>query len=442
LRTVFAAASLSRRALIQFGAASAAGAAATALAACGATTGGKADNASSAALTPAKLTYLHQWSPTQGHGPITDTLVARWNQENPTIQLEGIFTSDYYVKLAAVLAGGDFPDLITYNLAFLPLLVKKGVVVPAETLSKGTYRLNTGDLVPAAKEMATFEGKLAVAPYVLNSSGLALNASLYKQKGLDPAKPPTTWDELLDQSKRLTGRDGDKEIWGTVFPKGTADPISPLIAFIWQNGGELVDEKKKVAIWNSPEGVEALQYQVDLVQRHRVAPYPNPANGEMGNVGIWHIPPGNVSALELRVKGAFQWTTAELPKGKRQATTVGGHSLAVLKTNKAQEQAWRFVHWYTTPAVNAEYLVATTTLPPWRASEQHALWQKYTKDEPRIQPFTKMLSYARATPKFTRWEETITILGQARDDAATQVKTAREALDFAARQADPLLAEG
>lgn len=391
---------------------------------------------------PVQLTYLHQWSPTQGHGPITDTLVARFTEQHPTIRVEGTFTAQYYEKLAAVLAGGDFPDVVTYNLAFLPLLVKRGVVVPAETLAKGNYRLNTNDLVAAAREMATFEGKLTTTPYVLNSSGMALNTSLYRKMGLDPSKPPATWNELLEQARRLTGRDGEKEVWGTVFPRGTADPISPLVAFIWQNGGDLVDMKQRVAAWTSPAAIEALQFQVDLVHRHRVAAFPQPANGIQGNVGIWHIPPGGVSGHQIQIKDAFEWSTAELPRGKQQATTVGGHSLAVLKTNKHHDQVWRFIHWYVTPAVNAEYLVATTTLPPWRASEQHTLWQSYVKQEPRIQPFVRMLSYARPTPKLTRWEEIIALLQQARDAAAQQEKTPKEALEDAARAAAPLIQEG
>jgi ABC-type glycerol-3-phosphate transport system substrate-binding protein len=262
---------------------------------------------------------------------------------------------------------------------------------------------------------------------------------------MDPNKPPATWDEYLDHAKRLTGREGDREIWGSTFPRGTADPISPLVAFIWQNGGDLVDMKAKKAVWTSAPAVDALQWQVDLIHKHRVAPYPNPANGEMGNVAIWHIPPGNVSALELRIRGAFPWTTAEMSRGKQQATTVGGHSLAVLKTNKGaavHDRVWRFVHWFTTPAVNAEYLAATTTLPPWKASEQHANWQKYVKEEPRIAPFTRMLSYARPLPKLTRWEEIIKLLETARNNAAEQKQTPKEALEAAAREADPLIQEG
>ena len=411
------------------------------LAACGA--GGASDPAPSANEPPVQLTYVHEWSPTQGHGPITDTLAARFGEQNPNTKVQSTYVQEYFVKLAAMIAGGDYPDIATYNLARVAAFVKKSVVVPAETLSQGNFRLTLNDLNPGAREMATFDGKLTVTPYVLNSSGLAINASLYQQKGLDPSKPPATWNDLVEQARRLTGMDSaGKETWGTVFPTGTADPISPLLAFIWQNGGELVDMKNRTALWTSQAAVEALQFQLDLVHRHRVANYPAPANGEMGTVGIWHAPPGQVSAYLIRVKDAFVWDMAELPRGKKQATTVGGHSLSVLKTNKHHDRAWRFVHWFTTPAVNAEYLVATTTLPPWRASEQHAVWQKYTKEEPRIQPFARMLSYAQPTPKLARWEEIITILQQARNAAAEQKKTARQALEDAAREAEPLIKEG
>ena len=47
--------------------------------------------------------------------------------------------------------------------------------------------------------------------------------------------------------------------------------------------------------------------------------------------------------LQLTVKDAFEWTTAEL-RGKQPATTVGGHSLAVLKTRR-QHRRRRSHYW-------------------------------------------------------------------------------------------------
>src|SRR5438105_1372774 len=64
-----------------------------------------------------KLTYMHEWSQTQGHGPITDQLAARFREQEPKIQVEPVYTAQYYEKLKAIIAGGDWPDVVTYNLA-------------------------------------------------------------------------------------------------------------------------------------------------------------------------------------------------------------------------------------------------------------------------------------------------------------------------------------
>jgi multiple sugar transport system substrate-binding protein len=131
-----------------------------------------------------------------------------------------------------------------------------------------------------------------------------------------------------------------------------------------------------------------------------------------------------------------------IPKGKQAATTIGGHSLSVLKTNKYHDQAWRFIQWWVQPPQNAEYLVASTTLPPWKATEKEAAWQKYLRDEPRFKPFVDMLAYARPTPKLVAWQEITDILAAARDDAGAQKKTPKDALDDAARAALPLIQQG
>lgn len=124
---------------------------------------------------PVKLTYLHQWSPQQGHGPITDKLAARFRQQHPSIDIQPVYAANYYQKLTTVLAGGDWPDVVTYNLAFLPELVATKAVTPAEDLAKGQYRYDKNDLVTGATEQATFNGKLTAMPYCLNNSGLAYN---------------------------------------------------------------------------------------------------------------------------------------------------------------------------------------------------------------------------------------------------------------------------
>jgi ABC-type glycerol-3-phosphate transport system substrate-binding protein len=95
----------------------------TAAAAACSTPGAATQEASAPArLLPAKLTYLHQWSQNQGHGPKTDELAARFSAQFAPIEVESVYTTDYLAKLAAMITSGDMPDVATYNLAFLPRL--------------------------------------------------------------------------------------------------------------------------------------------------------------------------------------------------------------------------------------------------------------------------------------------------------------------------------
>lgn len=398
---------------------------------------------SPAAERTVQLTYLHQWSQQQGHGPATNQAVARFQEQTPTIRVESVFTSNYYEKITAILAAGDLPDVITYNLAFLPQLVRRQVAISPETLAKGSHRIDKPDMVPAAREMATFDGRLMAMPYVLNNTGMAYNQTLFRQQGLAAGRPPATWNEWVELGRRLTGGSGDSELWGCLFPRGTADPISPLLCLLWQHGGEVVEMNRRIATWNSQAGVDGLQFMVDLIQRHRIAPLQAPGSPErQGKIGLWLIPPGNVSVLQMAIRDQFEWATAAIPRAKLHVSSMGGHSLVVLKTNRHHEQAWRFIHWFTQPEHVAAYDAATTTLPPWRSAERQPAWQRHVREQPRIKPFVEMLAYGRPTPQLSTWQDITDVLVEAREAAAAQKLTPKQALDEAARIAEPLIKDG
>ena len=147
--------------------------------------------AGSAGERTVKLTYVHQWNQNQGHGPATEQLVARFREQVPTIQVEAVFTAEYYPKLTAILAAGDFPDVVTSNVEYLLSIARKQALVSPETLARAPHGVNRNDLVPVSREMVTFDGKMAGMPYILSNLGLAYNQTLFRQRGLDPSKPVT-----------------------------------------------------------------------------------------------------------------------------------------------------------------------------------------------------------------------------------------------------------
>jgi ABC-type glycerol-3-phosphate transport system substrate-binding protein len=319
-----------------------------------------------------QLTYLHTWTPQQGHGPATDRLVARFREQFPTIQVEasgGQGGDVYYQKLTALLAGGDLPDVVSSKVEYLPFMVSRQVVVSPETLAKGQLRIDKNDLVPVSREFATFDGKLMAAPYILSSQGIVFNQTLFRQAGLDPDKPPTTWAEVVETGKRLSGGSGETETWGMQLPRQVQAQV-PYICLLWQNGGEPLDLAKRVVTWNTPAGVEALEYWVDLVHKHRVGALQQPANPfRLGRAGLWQLPVGSVSIVQGDVGSQFQWSTAQVWRGRQAASLVGGHTLSVMKAGKHHEHAWRFAHWFTAPQQIVEFNAASVTLPPWKSAQ-------------------------------------------------------------------------
>jgi multiple sugar transport system substrate-binding protein len=90
------------------------------------------------------------------------------------------------------------------------------------------------------------------------------------------SRPPKDWDELVDFAKKLTvDKDGDGNIdqWGYAY---SASPTGETLletfgSFLNVAGGKMWNADGSPA-FNSPEGLAALQFMVDLVHKHKVAP--------------------------------------------------------------------------------------------------------------------------------------------------------------------------
>lgn len=386
-----------------------------------------------------QLTYVHGWMQSQGHGPATTELTQRFRHEFPTTQVTEVYTADHIAKLTVMLAAGDVPDIVSYPVDFLGFLFRRGVAASPETLAKGQYRIDKNDLIPVSRAFATFDGKLMAMPYLLADFGLAYNQTLFAQKGLDPNRPPATWDELVDLGRRLTsapGGNADDQTFGLEWFASWA----PFVCLVWEHGGETLDVQRRVPTWNGPAGVEALQFLVDLVQKHRIAsltPPPNPAFS--GRAGMWFTHVGGLSSALRAIGSQFEWGATALPRGRQRVTGVGGHAMLVLKANRHEERAWRYVHWFSAPRNVVEFNAASTTMPPWRSAQQQPTWQRFTREQPRIKPFVDMLEYGRPWPPVGADLQIQTALTGAVASAATLQQAPKQALDEAARVAAPVI---
>ena len=92
------------------------------------------------------------------------------------------------------------------------------------------------------------DGKYYGVPTAVRSLALFYNKKLFEQAGLDPAKPPTTWEQFRADADRLTNVDPSGKItqMGILPTFGGSDFVGTwLPVYMAAFGGRLIDASGK-----------------------------------------------------------------------------------------------------------------------------------------------------------------------------------------------------
>ena len=129
-------------------------------------------------------------------------MVDLWNSGHDNkITLTAIPDNQLVTKLATSVRAGDAPDLISFDLIYMPDFMKAGF------LTDVTDQLNAdphyASHVQAYKDIASYEGKTYGVGFTPDVSVLAWNKDLFTAAGLDPEKPPTNIGEIVDYARKI-----------------------------------------------------------------------------------------------------------------------------------------------------------------------------------------------------------------------------------------------
>ena len=392
----------------------------------------------SMAAAPAKikLTYWHFLGGQMGKRH--ETLVAEFNKANPDIEVESLYSGNAWTmrdKLLAAVAGKQPPDVSMIDQFWAAQLASTGAIIKMQTLIDGADGIDKADVNKTAWMTATVDGEIWTMPYAMSNIVLYYNKDMFKAVGLDPNKPPTTWGELVDYAKKLTrdvNGDGKIDEWGLSFPiTANTGTVYYYITFLWQAGGELYNADYTKAVFNSPAGVEALQFWMDLVHKHGVVPLAPPAEGF--TVGRIAMELASSSTLETRQgKCKFPIGVAHIPAGKNKVTGVGGNNLAIFKNTSAKEAAaWKFVKWMTSAEMNLKWSTMTGYTPLRDSVVNSQGYKDYLKANPEVATMAAQMAVARPRPNNETYPEVSRILGLAVEKALFSKADPKQPLDEA-----------
>jgi len=377
-------------------------------------------------------------------GKTLDSMVADFSGANPGKNINSISMGSYTAlsqKLMASVAAGNEPLLAQSYEAWTSQLLEKDAVKPF-----GDYIAEMGDtsylddFFPVMLAECSRNGKLTSMPFNKSVPVYYYNKDLFKKAGLDPEKFPATWDQFIEAAKKLTldtNHDGTPDQWGTAFPTGAAWMFQCLVL---QNGGEIFSSDGRKVVFDSPEGIEALQYLVDLIYKHKVAflttGFEHQNDFLAGRVAMIQSSSASLAYMSLQ-KIPFNMGIAPLPMKKRKAVVLSGTNIIMFRKPQKDLMArgWELVKWMMEPANTARWSAETSYLPIRRS----AMREKSLKDKfaryPGLESAYNQLEYAYPEPNEVIWNIGRSIMDEdGLQPALKGVRSPTEALHKAAKK--------
>lgn len=233
------------------------------------------DQAKAPAAEGATPVLFWQWGTT--YVPGFEALVAEYN----AMQQEVALTVEkppgrYWDELLATLAAQTGPDIFLMNGVNIKSWINGGRVVAdlSQYLASDKQATeNLGAALPSFVEWYSQDGKAAGTPWNYSTSNTQYNVEHVVAAGLTPPAElgdGWDWNAMQEYAEKLTQRDGENI---TRFGQGHLHGIETGWGnYLQMNGGSFLSEDRTRCTAASEEGIEAVSFCVDLVQKHRVAP--------------------------------------------------------------------------------------------------------------------------------------------------------------------------
>jgi len=320
---------------------------------------------------------------------------------NPDIEVEVQYTGSYgdtINKLNVAVQSKVAPHVVQgYDIA-TQMLIDGEVGLVMQDLIDADPTFDIGAFMPQVLNYYRVNGKLYCMPFNSSNAIMFYNKTLFEKAGLDPNKPPKTYEELLEYAKKLTTKDDKGNVvqaavcWSLncwFFEQFMATQNAPLV----DNDNGRTGRPTK-AIFNSDAGLKVFTFWNDLTK-----------NGDMINTKLedWTAARNlfisqkvamlitSTSDVALMVKSAqennFELGSAFLPTpadAEAGGVVIGGGSLWIIGGHPKNETdaAWKFVKYMTEAPQQIKWHTGTGYFPVRKDAIEGLLAQGYYSGSP------------------------------------------------------------
>ena len=300
-----------------------------------------------------------------------DAFVSEFNEANPEYHVEMVYTgtnNDNIVKLQAAAQAGTMPQFYVAPYNYKYMLNSLGIISPMTDLVEADEdgEAYIDGFLDSFIRDSYLDDELISIPFARSSCIFYYNKDAFKEVGLDPEAPPTTWEELVEDAQLETKTDekGNVERYGFGICENAGHSQWPYTILTAQNGGQINSDDGTQTFFDSEESIAAVQWWADLHDKYKCVPDYLLAFEDMpnmfidGQLAMMQHTSGNLTTIYENAD--FEVGVALMPYSKIETSSTGGQNFFMSPdcTEEERQGAWKFIRYCTEPEQQARWCAA------------------------------------------------------------------------------------
>lgn len=352
-----------------------------------------------------------------------------------TVEYRQIQFDDVVSEAMRAYSTGQAPDIIAIDNPEHALFASRGAFLDLTDRIAASEVVKPENYYPGPLKSVMWDDKYFGIPKATNTIALYYNKDMFAAAGLDPNKPPQTWEELVETARKLT--DPSKNVYGLTFSaKANEEGTFQFLPWAQMGGGSY----DKV---NSEGAVKALETWKTIIDEKLASPDTltrsqwdstgtfNSGNAAMAISGPWE--------LDRMLKEAkFDWGVALLPvpqEGAQRSSAMGDFNWAIFSNTEHPDEAFKVLEYFVSQ--DDRMFKDFGQLPP-RSDITIPPTGEALKDA-GLKVFIEQLQYAQPRGPHPEWPKISKAIQDAIQGALTGQMSPKEALDQAAEKISAVL---
>jgi multiple sugar transport system substrate-binding protein len=377
---------------------------------------------------------------------LVDSAISKLRTNHPDLDINVRYLETVYSnardQMSNAIMNGTSVDVITVDQIWLGDFAQKNLLIDLTNYTNNWGRQN--DWYEVSWDGGVYNDTVFGIWAWTDVRGIWYWKNLLNEANVNP-ESLKTWDGYIQSAKQLNSALRAKGIDG-VHLTGASHSPDIWYPYLWMLGGEIVQLKPGhltkdtywFPIYNSTEGVRALQFMKDQVNAGITPQKEHSFGEEFANKtfavmieGSWM--PTNLPKEEI---GSVQFIPMfPVPdKNTRNSTLIGGWEFAIPKTSSHKDLAWGLIELMLQPKILSPWLAEQGYLPTQiTIGEGGGPYANIIRNSiPFYDAMVSMISEGRSRPSIPEYPAIAEDIRQAMDEVFYGVKEPKQALDDAA----------